>query len=41
LAGGYAAFGVKIQEGIIPAVLREPVADLDRLVVVPARVTDE
>jgi hypothetical protein len=41
LTGRDAALGVEIEEDVIPAVLREPVADLDRLVVIPARMADE
>ena len=41
LAGDDAALGVEIEEDVGPAVGREPVADLDRLVVVPARMTDK
>src|SRR5271165_1437496 len=41
LAGRNAALGVEIEEDVLPAVLCEPVADLDGLVVVEARMTDE
>ena len=34
LAGHDAALGVEIEEDVVPAVLRQPVADLDGLVVV-------
>src|SRR5262249_44896162 len=36
-----AALGVEIEENIVPAVLGEPVADLDGLVAVEARMTDK
>ena len=36
-----AALGIEIEEDVVPAVFREPVADLDGLIVVEARMTDE
>jgi hypothetical protein len=41
LAGDDAALGVEVEEDVIPAVRGEPIADLDSLVVVTARMTDE
>jgi hypothetical protein len=40
LAGDNSTLGVEIKEDIVPAVLREPAADLDSLVVVAARMAD-
>ena len=41
LAGNDAALGVEVEEDVVPAVRGEPIADLDGLVVVAARMTDE
>ena len=41
LAGDDAALGVEVEENVVPAVGSEPIADLDSLVVVSARMTDE
>ena len=41
LAGGDAAFGVEIEEDVVPAVLQKPIAELDGPVVIGARMTDE
>jgi len=41
LAGFDAAFRVEVEENVGPAVRREPIADLDGLVVVGARMADK
>ena len=41
LAGHDAALGIEIEEDVVPAVLRKPVADLNGLVVIGARMADE
>ena len=41
LAGDDAALGIEIEEDVVPAILRQPVADPDGLVAVGARMADE
>src|SRR4051812_7325289 len=41
LPGNDAALGIEIEEDVLPAILDKPVADLDGLFIVPARMADK